>query len=168
MSEKKNPQAEKPKAIDVNQVDLDKMRENTAENPGLLPYAHQVGSPVIKPQDIGKAKSRALSAMEQQTHAQMEKLYEQMQLLKSQADSIQSRVAISHRIYAVKMSFEPLIGHEYYMYRKLDHTDTLSLVAPTEWGKNMPFEAYLATVKLMADHTWEIIHSDDEELWQVG
>ena len=43
----------------VNPIDPDKI----AENPHLLPYAHQVGSAVIKPEDQGKLKGRALSAM---------------------------------------------------------------------------------------------------------
>lgn len=168
MSKEKNRPSRTGKEINVDQVDLEKMREKTTETPGLLPYSHEVGSASIKPEDVGKVKGRAMSAMEQQTHSQMEKLYEQMALLKKQADSIKSRVIVSNRIYEIKLNFEPLIGHEYHMYRKNDGTDTLSLVAPDEWGKDMPFSAYLATVKLLADHTWDIIHCEDDELMNLG
>jgi hypothetical protein len=30
----------------------------------------------------------------------------------------------------------------------------LSLVSPKEWGPSMPFKKFVATVKLLADHTW--------------
>ncbi len=68
----------------VNPIDPDKI----AENPHLLPYAHQVGSAVIKPEDQGKLKGRALSAMSQQTDMQLGQIYEQMQLLASQANAL--------------------------------------------------------------------------------
>jgi hypothetical protein len=31
------------------------------------------------------------------------------------------------------------------------------MVGPKEWGKKMPFEDYVAEVRLMSDHTWEVI-----------
>ena len=54
----------------VNPIDPDKI----AENPHLLPYAHTVGGAVIKPEDTGKLKGRALSAMNQQTDMQLSQI----------------------------------------------------------------------------------------------
>lgn len=75
----------KSNEIDVSKIDLDKMKEKTAETPSLLPYAHTAGGAVIKPEDVGKIKGRAVSAMREQTEMQMSQLYEQMQLLAEQA-----------------------------------------------------------------------------------
>jgi hypothetical protein len=86
----------------VSKIDLDKMKEKTAQTPSLLPYAHTAGGAVIKPEDVGKIKGRAVSAMREQTEMQMSQLYEQMQLLAEQAKKIQQRVEISERIYSVK------------------------------------------------------------------
>ena len=54
------------------------------------------------------------------------------------------------------MSFEPLIGKIYYLYERENGKDTLSLIGPNEWGRSKPFKQFVATVKLLADHTWEI------------
>lgn len=149
------------KAIDINQIDLERMKLKTAENPGLLPYAHTAGSALIKPEDMGKTKSRALLAMQEQTDIQFQQIYAQMQLLADQVSTIQKRVQVSERIYGAKMSFEPLIGKTYYLYAN-GARDVLSLIAPNEWGRSKPFELFIAKVKLLADHTWEILEQNPD------
>jgi hypothetical protein len=57
-------------------------------------------------------------------------------------------------IYEAKLSFKPQIGHTYHLYQKRDSTHILSLVAPAEWGGAGPFEQFISSVKLLADHTW--------------
>ncbi|MGY6742408.1 MAG: DUF2452 domain-containing protein [Cecembia sp.] len=148
---------EKRKKIDVNQIDLEKMKEKTTETPGLLPYAHQTGSAIIRPEDKGKITGRAVAAMHSQTDMQMAQIYQQMQLLADQAKTIQKRVEVSERIYQSSMAFEPLINHHYFLYEKEDGSDFLSMVAPEEWGRKKRFSKFIAEVKLLADHTWEII-----------
>jgi hypothetical protein len=147
------------KAIDISGIDLERMKLKTTETPGLLPYAHTSGSALIKPEDMGKTKSRALLAMQEQTDIQLQQIYAQMRLLADQLTVIQKRVHVSERIYSAKMSFEPLIGHIYYLYAN-DHQDLLSLIAPNEWGRSKPFKTFLAKVKLLADHTWEILEEN--------
>lgn len=137
----------------INPIDPDKI----AENPHLLPYAHTVGGAVIKPEDTGKLKGRALSAMNQQTDMQLSQIYEQMQLLAAQAQKIQARKTISDYIYQTELRFEPLINHEYHLYRKPEDKLMLSLIGPHSWGRSGEKLTYLATVKLLADHTWEVL-----------
>jgi hypothetical protein len=148
------------RAIDVDKIDLDLMREKTAENPGLLPYAHTVGGAVIKPEDMGKTMARSLQAMDQQTGMQMNQIYQQMQLLADQAKIIQKRKEISEQIYMADLRFEPLIGHIYYFYRK-GGKYLLSLIGPNEWGRSQKYEAFLAKVRLLADHTWDILEEGE-------
>lgn len=130
--------------------------EKIAQNPGLMEYAHTAGGAIIRPEDMGKVKSRSLLAMRQQTDIQLAQLYKQMQLLAEQASHIKTRVDVSERIYSAKMSFEPLIGNTYYLYEKEEGEDMLSLIAPFEWGRKKPFRAFIATVYMLADHTWEV------------
>lgn len=137
----------------INPIDKDKI----AENPGLLPYAHTVGGSVIKPIDEGRVKGNALAAMEQQTDMQMAQLYKQMELLAKQAEAIKKRKEVSETIYLAKMSFEPKIGHSYFLYTKEGGESVVSLVAPNEWGRRgMPFSEFVAKVRLLADHTWDV------------
>ena len=141
----------------INPIDPDKI----TENPHSLEYAHHAGSALIKPEDQGKIKGRALSAMEYQTDMQLNQIYEQMQLLAEQAKKLSDRKKISELIYTAEMRFEPLINHTYYLYKKENGIHLLSLVAPGQWGKSGKSLIYLATIKLLADHTWEVIDKDD-------
>jgi Protein of unknown function (DUF2452) len=147
------------KEIDVSLIDLDKMKEKTAENPGLLPYAHTVGGVTVKPVDEGSIKANALEAMYQQTDMHMQQIYEQMQGLARQAKEIQLRKELSERIYLAQMRFNPLIGREYYLYERGDGSDVLSLVAPHEWGRSRSYQRFIAKARLLADHTWEVLEA---------
>jgi hypothetical protein len=149
------------KKIDVSKINLEKMKEGTTDNPGTIAFPHHAGSAIIKPSDKGKIKGRAVAAMHQQTETQMSQIYEQMQLLASQAKNLQSRVEISERIYLAKINFEPLINHTYHMYEDAKGEDMLSLIAPEEWGRSSIMR-YLASVKLLADHTWEILEENKD------
>jgi hypothetical protein len=143
----------------LNPINPDKV----AENPGLLPYAHTAGGAVIKPDDMGKVKGRSVLAMRQQTDRQMNQLYEQMEVLARQAKLLAERKEISERIYDAAMGFEPIISETYYLYEKEDGSDLMSLVAPEEWGRSFKYSRYLAKVKLLADHTWEVAYNESNE-----
>lgn len=148
------------KKIDVERLDLERMKEKTTENPGILPYAHHAGSAIIKPEDKGKITGRAVAAMHSQTDMQMSQIYQQMQLLADQAKKIQARIEVSERIYQASIAFEPLINHHYFLYQKSDGTDFMSMIAPEEWGRKKDFAQFIAEIKLLADHTWEILREN--------
>lgn len=136
----------------VNPIDKDKI----TETPHTLPYAHHVGGAVIKPIDKGRIKGLAVSAMYEQTNMQLDQIRRQVELLASQAQEIHRRVEISERIYQSEMSFKPLIGHVYHLYTRPNGTEFLSMIGPEEWGRSAPV-SFQASVKLLADHTWEIL-----------
>ena len=140
----------------INPIDPDKI----TENPHSLEYGHNVGSAVIKPEDIGKIKGRSLSAMEHQTDQQLGQIYEQMKLLAEQAQKIQTRKTISERIYKAEYRFEPIINHVYHLYEDEDGQELLSIIGPNQWGRTRKNKyVFLATIKLLADHTWEILET---------
>lgn len=134
--------------------------KKVAANPGLLPYAHHAGSALVKPIDKGRTKGLAVEAMRQQTDIQLAQIQRQMALLAEQAQAILRRVEVSERIYGAEMNFKPIINHTYHLYEKTNGRPVLSLIGPNEWGKRgIPYAAFDATVRLMADHTWEVIDS---------
>ncbi len=140
-----------------NPIDPDKI----TTTPSTLPYAHHVGSPVIKPIDKGKVKGRALTAMAEQTNMQLDQIREQIELLARQARAIRDRAELSEKIYQAEMGFEPLIGHVYHLYETQNGSWTLSLIGPNDWGRSFRYAAFLATVKLLADHTWDILEKGE-------
>lgn len=149
--------------IDISKIDLEKEREKITDLPGLIEYAHHAGSAIIKPEDKGRIKGTAVAAMHDQTDRQFRQLYEQMQTLIEQAKYLKSRVEVSERIYQASVPFQPVIGQIYFLYKKKDQTDLLSMVSPKEWGKSFPYESFEAEVRLMSDHTWEIVRTNNQE-----
>jgi len=120
----------------------------------VLPYSSSVSGAVIRPTQEGIIRNKALKAMEEQTNMQLLQIRQQIELLSIQARTIQKRKELSMIIYDAKISFEPVIGETYYLYQNDNDTHLVSLVAPREWGKTIPFKAFVAAVQLLADHTW--------------
>lgn len=146
-----NPQSNQDQPF-INPIDVTK----TAANPGLLPYAHTAGGAVIRPEDMGRVKGNALMAMEQQTDMHLGQIHEQLAVLARQAQAIQRRKELSLMIYEAAMGFDPIINHIYHLYRKRDGSTVLSLLSPEDWGR-LPYEAHLASARLLADHTWDVL-----------
>lgn len=141
---------------EANPIDQEKI----AENPHNLPYAHSVASLKIEPNQEGAIKGMALSAMYEQTGSQMQQIQEQVRTLFEQAEKLKERVRISELIYEAEIRFEPVIGQVYHLYQRKNESHVLSMVAPNDWGKDMPFEVYVAEVRLLADHSWEVNFSN--------
>src|SRR5688572_1410717 len=120
----------------------------------VLPYSASVSGAVIKANEEGMIKHKALTAMEEQTNMQLHQIRQQIELLALQAQEIQKRKELSLMIYKANLSFKPNIGQTYYLYEKKDGSHMLSLVSPREWGNGGPFKKFIAAVKLLADHTW--------------
>jgi len=121
----------------------------------VLPYASSVGSVAIRPTKEGVIKHKALSAMEEQTEMQLDQIRAQIELLAKQAQEIRKRKELSLMVYEAKLTFKPQIGQTYHLYEKADNSHVLSLVAPEEWGGSGPFKQFVASVRLLADHTWK-------------
>lgn len=121
----------------------------------VLPYGASAAGAIVKATEEGVIRHKALTAMEEQTHMQLEQIRKQIELLAQQAQEIHQRKELSKLIYSAKLSFKPEIGQVYYLYEKNDNTHTLSLISPTEWGAGMPYKKFVAAVQLLADHTWK-------------
>jgi ribosomal protein S15P/S13E len=140
-----------------NPIDKDK----TTETPHLLPYAHHVGSAIIKPLDKGRTKGNAMTAMYQQTGNQLTQIKEQVETLIKQAQAIHDRIEISEKIYKADMGFKPTVNQIYHLYERQNGDWVLSLVSPTEWGSRIPYH-FIATVQMLADSTWDILEKNKD------
>ena len=139
-----------------NPIDKDKV----TDSPGTLPYPHTIGSIVIKAEDKGKIKTRALSAMHEQTAMQLGQIQKQVELLLLQANEIKQRVEVSEKIYQADMPFEPLIGKEYHLY-EVHGQYRIMLIGPNDWGASKKdYLNFISTVKLQSDHTWTILNDN--------
>lgn len=152
-----------PVPIDIKTIDLKRLKDLSADLPGLMEYAHSVGGFSIVPTSQGVIKGKALTAMKQQSQMQLDMLYEQIKLVAKQIKTIKDRAAVSELIYDVELNFEPVIGSTYYIYLK-DNKNFLSMISPQEWENSSHSFEFLAEVELLADHTWKVIKKGMEVL----
>ena len=85
----------------------------------VLPYSASVAGALIRPNEDGMIKHKALTAMEEQTNMQLDQIRKQIELLALQAQEIQKRKELSLMIYNARLSFKPNIGQAYYLYEKM-------------------------------------------------
>lgn len=109
----------------------------------------------VKPEDIGKAKGIAITAMEEQVQVQLKQIYGQVETLAQQAKEIRTRANISYKIYQCDMKFVPVIGQTYHLYEDSKGIPSLSMIPPDQLGPLR--KKHLATVRQLHDHTWDII-----------
>lgn len=139
----------------INPIDPDKI----TEEPNSLEYPHHLGSAVVRPEDKGRIKGNAMAAMESQTDMQLSQIYDQMKLLAEQAKKIEKRKEVSEIIYSADMRYQPLINHTYFLYERENGNHILSLIPPEQlkFSRKMSSWTLIASVRLLADHTWEVL-----------
>jgi hypothetical protein len=126
----------------------------------FAPYPLSVSSPQIKPEDKRLVKGTAYEAMQYQANQQIALLRKQAELILQQVKAIEERVQISQKIYEADMRFTPTAGETYHLYRK-NGKSVITMVSPDEWGATMPYDEYIASMKLLADKTWEILNKNE-------
>lgn len=136
---------------------MDYLERMAADMPGLMEYPHNVGGVAIQPTQEGAIKAQALSAMQEQTRATMSMLAEFMQLAMKHATKVKDRVDVSLEVYRAKINFKPIIGKNYFLYLRENGEEFLSLIAKDEWGASGKKLTLQAEVRLLSDHTWELI-----------
>ena len=120
-----------------------------------------VSSPVIRPEDKGKIKTSAVETMQKQANQQIGMLRKQAEVIMEQVHEIEQRLEVSYGIYEAEMKFTPQINQYYHLYEK-NEKKILSFISPKEWGSKMPYDTFLASVKLLPDRTWEVIEKTKE------
>lgn len=153
---------DKKRKIDVDKIDLDRMKTMTSESPSSLEYSDHRGGVAFEVVDHDAIKSKAYKIMNKRLSEQIQDITEQINNLHTQLAKIQLNRSNSEELYLAALGFDPVIEQTYYLYQK-EEGRTISLISPDEWGgetlkkKNM---TYVATVKLKADYTWEILEGE--------
>jgi hypothetical protein len=118
---------------------------------------------VIRPEDKNQIRANAVEAMHHYANQEMAMLKKQADLIMQQVREIENRLKISEQIYTSDMRFQPIVNQVYHLYEKNDHY-TLSLIGPDEWGKSKSSRKYVASVKLLGDHSWDVMKSAENGL----
>jgi hypothetical protein len=140
----------------VNPIDVDKI----TDIPGLIRYPHHIGSPAFSPTEAGTLRNSALRAMQQQSDMQLLQIKQQIELLARQAEQLMQRIEVSKAVYSAEMNFQPVIGNHYHLYARETDAFVLSMIAPDEWSSRIPYKYFVASVQLLADHTWNVTNNN--------
>lgn len=159
----KNKKEEASLPVELKNVDLDILKDRTTDIPGLIEYAREVGGFDIVPNQEGAINGKSIIALKGQTQIQLDMILEQMKVLAKQARNIQDRVELSNEVYQAQMNFEPIIGEIYFLFEKENGKKVMSMISPEEWAGRKGFKKFLCEVELMADHTWKVLRSADED-----
>jgi len=111
-------------------------------NASLLPYATNVGAPIIKTDDVVSWKNRGISNVNKEFESKFNEL-------KLQYQKLMNEYQWNELIYNAKFSFEPIVGEIYHLYIKEDGTYFLSIISPKEWNKE-----HIGTFQLNSDKKW--------------
>ena len=125
-----------------------KTPDNIVPNPHSLPYASNLGAPVIKPNNLGAWKGGAV-------HSTNKYFEEKFNEIKKQAKELSDEFKWNEVIFNAEMRFRPVMGKSYYLYKKQNQTFYLTLFAPHE--KIGGDEGYQGTFRLNYDNRWEQI-----------
>jgi len=108
----------------------------------ILPYASNVGAPVIKPENIDSWRKRGVTKV---NHHLETKFLE----LKNEYNKLVEEFKWNDLVYNAKFNFEPVIGEIYHLYTGDNGENFLSLISPDEWNKKC-----LGSFQLTADQKW--------------
>jgi hypothetical protein len=154
-----------PKPVTVTDDHIQKLKTLSIENPGLSEFAASIGSGVVAPLKESAIRKSSHQAMMEQLNIQMAQILDQIKLLAEQVDDLKKRKEISEEIYLSKITFEPVVGNEYYLYyNNNEQKKFLSMISPDEWGNNAEHLRFIARVKLLGDKTWKVINEKDNNL----
>jgi hypothetical protein len=109
---------------------------------------------------IETTKEASLIVMEHHANKQIDSLKKQAALLVEQATEIQDRMKLAHLISTAQYSFKPIMLKEYYLYERSGKY-ILTLIAPEDWGGEIPYGECVARVRQLGDSTWEEVVVED-------
>jgi hypothetical protein len=153
----------KNRPAEINGQMLEKLKRASADDPGLMEFAHNLSSGKIVPLEEGALRSNSVRAMNEQLGMQMEQIISQIKLLAGQVEDLQERRRISELVYTARFTFEPVVGQSYHLYDR-GNERFISLIGPDEWGKSGANLTFLAKVTLLADRTWKIEQGDVQSM----
>lgn len=111
----------------------------------LLPYATNIGSPVIIPDNISTWKNEKIL----KTNHYFNKKYDE---IKKEYEKLVEEYEWNKIVYGSNYSFQPIIGEKYHLYRRNNGEMFLSLIEPNSWKQE-----HIGTFEMDSDNKWKKI-----------
>jgi hypothetical protein len=133
--------------MDLSKEDADKRNS--------LPYPMELGSPAFAPIDVYKEKDIIYNAGKLHAKQEYDRIMEQVEVLRRQAESLEHRMRVSDMMYDINITFKPVHGKIYYVYLyTLKNKHWLSGNHPDSWSALGQHHRFVIAVQLMGDSNW--------------
>jgi len=132
------------------------------DHPESMMYPTSVGAPNFAPIPIEKEKDHMINMARMNAKKEYDRIMELVSVLKKQADNIKKRLELTDLIYKAKYHFKIVHDKTYWLIENTDKNITeLVMMGPNEWSGTPPKHyKYLAPVRSVGDHTWEIVEDE--------
>jgi hypothetical protein len=121
-----------------------------------LPYPMELGSPSFSPIDVYKEKDIIYNAGKLHAKQEYDRIMEQVEVLKRQAESLEHRMRVSDMMYDINITFKPVHGKIYYVYLDtLKNKRWISMNHPDSWSALGIHHKFVIAVQLMGDSNWQ-------------
>ena len=122
-----------------------------------LPYPMELGAPAFAPVPVEKEKDIILNVGKLHAKQEYDRIMEQVEVLKRQADALMNRLEVSEIMHQCVYGLHPYHGQTYYVYwnsRKQHYW--LSKIHPAKWCAGPGEEnTFTMGVRMLGDSTWE-------------
>ena len=133
--------------MDLSKEDADKRNS--------LPYPMELGSPAFAPIDVYKEKDIIYNAGKLHAKQEYDRIMEQVEVLKRQAESLERRMKVSDMMHNIPITFRVVHGHIYYVYlNTLKNVHWVSGNHPDSWSTLGMHHKFVIAVQLMGDSNW--------------
>lgn len=106
-------------------------------------YPTNLGAPKFDLPNVPIFKTQSSKKMIDVFERERDEIVEKIQKLYDEYNT-------SIMVWESNMSFEPIVGHTYYLYH-FKNGDTLSLISPNEWNKK---DSFIGSFVLNSDNKW--------------
>jgi len=110
--------------------------------PRELTYGSNSGAPAIRLDDVSGWKQNQANKANKVFNKKFEEI-------KDEFAHLIDEVKWNEFVYSTNYNFIPVMGETYYLYRKSDGTNFLSLISPDEWGME-----FIGATKLESNNKW--------------
>lgn len=123
----------------------DKKPDSYVENAHILPYGSNISAPAIKLENIAGWKSQKIGKAN-------EYFSTKLQEIKDKYENLVADFEWNGVVFNSDYNFEPIIGNEYFLYKRENGSFFLSMIEPDEWNAN-----FIGSFRMTTDNKWEKI-----------
>lgn len=107
-------------------------------------YPTEIGSQKFSPDNIQLFKLDKAQKVKTYFNSKFDEIAKQY-------EDLLNEISINERLYKCKHNFEPVVGNAYYLYKKQNQEEFLSIISPDEWVHNFEF---IGKFQLLSDGRW--------------